>query len=268
MIHDFLRVIVLLVACFYASTSTYGTLVANDDASESAYDDGWATGDDGGSGFGDWTLQKDGSDSQSGFFVGASDINTADRSWGMYANDSKIANAYRPFDAALSVGQTFSLRMDNGAVQDGGSVGFGFQNASGENVWEFFLNGSNTTYSVNQSGGFSGTGVNETTGGLDIVFKLTSSTAYSVEITPIGSTTTTKTGNLLSPTGGTTITQLRLFNFNAGSGGGSDLFFNNLSAVPEPSAMLGVGMVGLLGSALAPLCSRLRKIRRRRDLSR
>ena len=133
--------------------------VAFDSASNSPYNDGWNTGDNGGSGWGGgWTLS--GVSGFSGQFMSTStgngngdgnsdgDIDTSGRSWFQFAHTSNTAGAIRPFSGALSVGQTFSIAFDNGFIQNGGTVGFGLQNASGNNVFEYYFSGGQSNYTV------------------------------------------------------------------------------------------------------------------------
>lgn len=247
--------------------------IASDNAANSPYSDGWQTGDNGGTGWGGgWTLDLNGDGSQTGHFVGDSttngdgdttsptgDINTSGKAWAMYANGGKTAGAARPLNGALTVGQSISLNMDNGWIDSPtdlfglGTVGFSLRNSSGENVWEFFFKGGDSTYTVNAGSATGGTLPGFTDEGLSINFTLTSATTYSADVAVLGGTPVTVTGNLFAPTNGTAISDIRLFNYNGGSGGPHNAFFNNLSVVPEPASL------GLLGMAGAFVMSRRRR---------
>src|SRR4051812_34743929 len=65
---------------------------------------------------------------------GSGGINTGGDAWGLFANSGTTAEAIRPFSGALSVGQTFSLQIDQGFQQGGSTVGFGLQNSTGQNL--------------------------------------------------------------------------------------------------------------------------------------
>jgi hypothetical protein len=206
--------------------------LALDDASQGAYSDGWSTGDNGGSGFGAWTLNNSGS---GGWFVGSSanngfangNIDVNGKSWGLWANSGGLSEATRQFPSALSAGQTFYLKMDNGFVQNGGTVGFALRNGS-NNRFEFLFIGGNANYLVNDSTTGRNTGVGFTSAGLSLAFTLTGTDSYSLAInggTPM-------TGTLA---GSGSIDTLRFFNANAGTGSAYDLFFNSLEVVPEPT---------------------------------
>lgn len=194
----------------------------SDNAANSPYSNGWQTGDNGGSGFGAWTISGSGS---AGVFVGGSDIGAS--SWGLYANSGGLSQAVRSLSSSLAVGQTFSLQMDNGFVNTGGTVGFSLQ-SSGANRFEFLFIGGQSNYLINDSTTGDNTGVGFTSSGLTLAFQLTGADAYSFTING-GSAITGNLGN----SGG--IDGIRFYNANAGPGSDHDLFFNNLSVVPEPS---------------------------------
>ncbi|MDM8530892.1 Calx-beta domain-containing protein [Anaerolineales bacterium HSG25] len=215
-----------------------------DFASDSVYDDDWDNGDNGGTGFNGWSLT---SGSNSDHFTSTSinnggavdsngdgDINTGGGAWGMYANSGDTATAVRTFANTLDVGASFSIDMDNGYVDGGGTVGFGLQNSSGENLTEFYFVGEGTNYTLNDNAGATDTGIGFTDEGLSLVFTLTSASTYDVQITYLkGNTVTNFTSRSLSnPGGGQTVSQVRLFNANAYAGVGlslrRDVFFNNL----------------------------------------
>lgn len=106
--------------------SVEATVIAQDTASDAVYDDGWQTGDNGGFGFGAWTIRTTtgGNDAFNGVFVGSStgngdgdsngdgDINTSpgNRALGLYANSGNAAVAFRAFNTPLSLGTRFIFR--------------------------------------------------------------------------------------------------------------------------------------------------------------
>ena len=190
---------------------------------------GWGTGNA-------WSLSAGGG----GFFVGSSvnnggassgGIDTGGQAWGMYNSSGGTAVATRNF-TALSVGQTFQIDMDNGYINTGKTVGFGLQNSSGENVWEFYFTGGGSSYIINAGSVSPTPSIGYTANGLRITFTLTSSTTYSVSVQGLngGSSYGPYTGTLLNPSGGQSITKFRGYNSDAGSGEDYDLFFNNLVA--------------------------------------
>lgn len=206
---------------------------ASDDASDAVYDsNNWPNTSNGGTGFGAWTLTtKDNNLSTGGFFVGSSsEIDTDGRAWGMYANNSDLSTGVRAFSNPLLIGDVFSISMDNSNVQSGGTVGFGLQNSSDENLFEFFFVGGATQYTVNDGNGASPVSQDFTTQGLKLYFVLTGIDSYQLTIVDLNANdVTVYDGTLFNPSGGQTVSQVRLFNANAGAGSTHNLYFNSLS---------------------------------------
>ncbi|OQY48537.1 MAG: hypothetical protein B6242_02020, partial [Anaerolineaceae bacterium 4572_78] len=209
-----------------------------DDANDAVYAT-WDDGDDGGAGFGAWTLSTSGT---AGHFMSSStgngdgdtntdnDIDVSGKAWGMYANSNGESNAVRTFDTPLSIGTVFYLSVDNGYIDsnNGESVGFGLRNNSNENLFEFYFQGGDTNYTVNDNGGTTDTGLPFSDEGLTIVFTLTSASTYKVTIDLLDGGNGTFTGNLMNPAGGQTISEVRLFNYDAGSETSKDAYFNSM----------------------------------------
>jgi glycosidase len=221
-----------------------------DVASNAPYDDGWQTGDNGGTNFGAWTLNSTGNSSQAGFFIGDSrnngngnsngdnDINTGGEAFGMYANNNQQANAIRPFLTSLLPGTVFSVQMDNGFINTGSSVGFGLQNSTGQNLFEFFFNGGQSVYQINDNLSNRNTTLGFSDEGLNLQFTLLTANTYQLSITRLEGGSQVITGTLANPSGGQAINQVRLFNVNAGSGGSNDAFFNSPSVCYPPSLVI------------------------------
>lgn len=228
-----------------ATPLAWGSLVAVDNAGNYT---SWANGNNLGSGFGAWALSGS---ANSGFFLGNSanngsspsgNINTSGQAWGLYANSGTLASAVRPFTGgSLAAGQQFHIQMDNGSIQTGGTVGFGLQNSSGQNRFEFYFVGGSSSYTINIGGTTINTGISFTDDGLSLVFSQNSANGWALDVTPAGGSTSQFSGTLAA----SDISQLRLFNFNAGSGGTRDAFYNNIQVVPEP-ANVALGAFGLL----------------------
>lgn len=213
---------------------------SSDNAAATAYSDGWQNGDNGGTGFGAWQLSPASNTGNAGFFISTSasngdgdgnsdgDINTSGIAFGLYANGGGLASAVRPFSIDLFAGATLDLKMDNGYIDGGGTVGFGLQNSSGNNLLEFYFVGGTSFYQYNDLTGAHNTSVGFTDEGLSLSITLTSATAYQLSVTQLnGGTTTLYNGSLKNPAGGQGAHQLRLFDANAGGGGAKDAFFNS-----------------------------------------
>jgi hypothetical protein len=247
----------IVVGGLFAARPTSAAVIASDDASDSAYDDGLDDGDNGGFGFTAWNRFPDANGANSGWFVGSSanngdgdgnadnDIDTAGEAWGVYASNSNLADAFRGFQQSLQVGWTFSIAMDNGFIDSGGSVGFGLRTAGGADRLEFFFGGGSSNYTLNDSAGVADSGIGFTDEGLDLVFLLTGADTYKLSVTTLGNGATTTFTGTLSSSGA--ITNVRLFNFNAGSGSSNDAFFNSLViTTPTPAALPGgLAIMGL-----------------------
>lgn len=207
------------------ATNVAGT-GAFDSGSDTAYNDGWDTSDNGGYGWGAWQFYLSSTNlSQNGRFMAtAAAVDIGTPAWGLYANSGNLSEAKRLMTNTLAVGQTVSVRMDNGFIDPGSGVGVAMQNASGTTLWEFFFNGGDTYYSMSSTT----TDVGWTSGGLDIEFTLTGPTNFQARITPQGGNTRTNTGVLIAAAN-QDITVFRAWNFNGGAGSDHDVFFNNLS---------------------------------------
>ena len=216
------------IIAFNTQVAVNQSFCANDQADAAAYNSGWTNGTNGGNGFSAWSLSPSSNSGNAGFFIGSSNINTGGESWGAYANSGQTASAVRSFAADLAVGGTVSLSMDNGSIQTGGTVGWGLQNSSGNNLLEFYFVGGQTEYKTNDNTGEHGTGIGFTSAGLTLQFTLQTATTYQLVVTPSGGVSSTFSGSLKNPAGGRTVSRLRLFNANAGSGSANDAFFNSI----------------------------------------
>lgn len=182
---------------------------------------------------------------------GAGNIDTGGQSFALYANGGATTLVNRSFsvggpsgNAFLAAGQTFTLRMDNGFVDTGASVGFNLLSSTGASRFTFQFVGGNNAYTYNTANADTSTGVGFTSDGLTISYTQNAGTAFTLAITPFGGTTTTINGNV--PVAD--VAQFQVFDANAGSGTSNNLYFNSPTVVPEPSTMilLAAGATGLL----------------------
>ena len=228
--------------------------MAFDDASAAAYDTDWVDGQNGGFGFGPWTLSPNPENlGVAGHFVASSqpnggdikgNIDTAGRSWGLYANFSGvISDAVRPFtpggitgDSTLGIGEQFIIRMDNGFVRSGGAVGFGLRNEFGENRFEFYYGSGQPGYTLNIADDVLTTHA-VTFAGMTLTFTLTSPDTFDLVVDYAEGTPSRETfTGTLQGTPGSGIDQFRLFNFAAGTDR-TNVYFNSVQIVPEPSSL-------------------------------
>jgi alpha-glucosidase len=196
---------------------------ASDSGTNAAYISGWTNGANGGVGWaGGWQIITG---VNAGVFIAGANANNSagTRAWGMWASGGSISDVRRPLPAPLAVGQELSLRLDNNWIQNGGSVGFGLQNAAGANLFEFFFVGGASFYTINDKLTNRNTGIGYDDAGWDITFQLTNSTQYRF----------TCGAHMLSGTinsnADQNLVRFRAFNFNGGGGSNFDFFFNRLA---------------------------------------
>lgn len=251
-----------IVTSCLSSTTAHAAAMAFDDTSSAVYltpTPGWSNGQNGGFGFGPWAMNfspNSGTLFQSslGNGDGSGDINVGGRAWGLFANSAgSSGEAIRRFtpggvtgNSNLGVGEQFILQFDNGFVDNlsgvDGAVGFGLRNSSGQNRFEFFLQGSSThanTYTLRTASDVQTMHV-ETGGGMAIKFTLTGPDTFQLDIAygvNAGSPASETFAGTLGGPVGTGIDRFRLFNFQAG-GSGRNVFFNSVQVVPEPSSLV------------------------------
>lgn len=269
-----------LLIAFLMTTSVVPQLAnaASDNAGNPPYADGWQTGDNGGSGFGAWTLSATGAGVNSIDFppdnadnqLGAPAFSLAsdNRPFFFDTNDAK-----RSFTGGLGVGNTFSIDVD-GAVLKSSGGGFdagsaiALQNATGEELLSLYNNESFLSNRWLVSDG--GTNNNaqtltdvEAAQGFNLKMSISSASTYALKVTPFDPTVNGGlpylfSGNLKSPAGGQAVDQLRIFTY--GTGLANPLYVNNLQTtpgvVPEPSSIA----LLLLGSLAGIRCAARRKM--------
>lgn len=211
--------------------------LATDRADNLAYTNGWTAGDEGGSGWGGaWTFSTVGS---AGSFVGTSTnngfggggIDSTGVALGLFGNNGGRINALRPFNGALSVGQSFRVQLDNGLI-GAGEVGVRLLDAMNASAvqWEFGFASGQTNYQFRDAGSLFSTadsGIPFTDDGLELLFTLEGPTNYTLEVTSLGNgKITTHTGTLADAD---PIVGVSLFNDDAGLGPDYDAFFNRLA---------------------------------------
>jgi len=168
---------------------------------------------------------------------------TATTGDGNQAGGQETFSSHTFAGGALNVGQTVSLQFDNGDIATDKSTGIQLYNGAtllfqlyvrgGQTIYEFYDNLGGGTFDQDTTAGFSKDGGT-------FSFTLNSSTGYSAT----WGNATPWTGSIQN----LSIDRIQVYNNSAGSGGGNDVYFNNLTVVPEPSAALlgGLGALALL----------------------
>jgi hypothetical protein len=244
---------VLIIAAIVLLVTSVGrgAILAFDNASQAAYDDGWQSGDNGGSGFGPWSFSDFGSGGIASSTANgdaqppAGDIDSAgSRAWSLTHGRTvgSSFNATRPLMGNLAVGQ--HILFDADAVDTAGpnsNIFFAeLDNATGSR-WKFYVDEFGARLNDRP-----GTVHSATPEGFHIDFMLAGSDSYTMSINVLGEAPTILNGTLSGDIG-SPIDRIRFSNvLNLGQ----DVFYaNNLAVTPEPAspAFLVVGMCVAVG---------------------
>ena len=235
-------------------TFAENTVIAEDDASESAYGSSWDNSKNGGSGFSNWTLTTDGNDNErhSGFFIAeikynpdCNGIARGDKAFGFYANGPGFeqAVAYRAFEKPLQPGDSFSFMMQNRAFEKKfdrddaapGSIGLVLRSDTAsssvadynkEALFELGVYKGKPNYQLRDGSGDdkADTGIPLTDAGVSVTVTVTGADTYDLEIQTMSDKNVTKLpGRKFSGSG--PIKSLAIFDRN---GEKYDAFFNQL----------------------------------------
>jgi hypothetical protein len=131
-----IKLLTLLLFTLVCSGRARADVIAEDDATSAVYTDGWTTGDDGGTGFGPWfvyNLIQEAIPESTEVDAAPADAANSLGSPAFKLATGGIAGSFfisRPFDAALAVGQTFSMEIDSYPLdqlgEPGRDLGIGF----------------------------------------------------------------------------------------------------------------------------------------------
>ena len=228
-----------VMAAVVPSTSLSAT-VASDNASNAAYNDGWAPGDNGGTGFGSWTLTSTPAGGFSGSYIGGTAVGNP--AFGLYSggNAAATVTALRPFTGGgLTAGQSFGVTIGNTpTINTGGQLGLSLM-SGGTACWTLKFVGGGANWLLNDGGNdFDSGQAYAANTSLALTFTYNGGNSYSY---------TFGTGSGNNFTAGVDISNLdgvQFFSVNQGDG--QNIGFNNLSVVPEPStyALLGIAVLG------------------------
>lgn len=201
---------------------------ATDSAANPAYSDGWASGDNGGSGFGAWTITT--TNAAAGVFIGnpanngmgTANIGTTAFALFSSANNSGYVNASRNIAAPLGVGDTLSfywaMNFDSGPA---GAKGFDLKTSTGANVFNVNNGGSSTN--VVSAGGLSSS--NGGYGTIPMLVTVAGTTnGYSFSMTSRTNSSVVFTTNLVTTS---TIARINLYEGNQSDNNGARNTFYN-----------------------------------------
>ncbi len=242
------------------SQKSRAALVASDNAGNSPYVVGNSFGgQNGGSGFGAWSVTNT---SSGGNFISSANWSSITPWFDIY-NTSANPNgsqttASRSLNNALSNGETLSFDLVLNSAQTNASVGFYLADSSNNALFTYYQEGNSSTdgYAVDTNGTTAGIGVSYNYQSVDrIAFTLTSATTYDFSVNNV----LAHSGTISDSTGG--IAQLNFF--DNGGGASSDVQFTDLSiasAVPLP-ASFGLVLIGGLGLVAMALSRRRSSVR-------
>jgi hypothetical protein len=236
----------LLLSAFEAvGNSAPAVTIAADDASQSAYADGWQSGDNGGSGFGPWALDYSGllpglfhapqfidRLPLSGNSLGAPAFGLTTGNRDLFSDTSE---ARRSFSAPLGIGQTVSVDIDGSALDPAA------RKFSSGNTFQLFGTNGQERFGLYTNNGFLGdnwvvtgdinTGI-PAAASFHMDFTLATANTYNLSLLPIGggSPLFVQTGRVLTGITNTGINSLRISAYSTGSSalGDKELFFDNL----------------------------------------
>jgi hypothetical protein len=253
----------LVAAAFAISPDSYA-LIAGDNAGTNNYPGGaWSAGSNGGSGFGAWSLPggagTGGSGGFNGSFIGSA-TNTLSNyiplftdgvAFSIYAGggtpDAAFQDALRPFSSTMSVGDTFSHSI--GFSFDNGNKGFDLYSGTGGTgqVFNFNIGSAGYTWTGGGSNAMTPFTPNRTNGVvINFSFTLTP-TGFNYSFGSLQDAGLTQSGSVAAAG----IGSIKYYISGAGGGDPGNLYFNNLTVVPEPStyALLALSAAGLAGYA-------------------
>jgi len=225
--NKFLFLILLSMPWLAVSKGHAQFTFATDNASSSAYSDGWASGDNGGSGFNAWSISIPGPNA--GVFIGNPSNNgmgttgIGTTAFGLFssANNSGYANASRDFATSLQVGDSLSFHWAMNWDSSGGAKGFDLKTSTGANVFNV-NNGGNQNITV---GGVLANGNYGTSPMLVNVTRTTN--GYDFSMTARNSGGTAYTTSLVTTS---TIGRINLYEGNQGDNNANrNIYFNNFS---------------------------------------
>jgi len=218
-----------------AAGKVHAAALASDTASNTAYDDGWQAGDNGGTGFGVWSFSTSGN---GGSYLGATGL--GDPTFGLFAGGSggsDLSSATRAFSGDLLAGQTFSIDLGHSTnIANGGEVGI-LLTDGGSTVMTLKFVGGQTNWLLNDGGAdfSSGQGYAANTAlTFDFTFEGGNSYSYSFGS---GSGSNFTANNTISGIDGFTI-------FSNNQGSGENFGADNMTVVPEASSLVLFGVFG------------------------
>ena len=258
----FTALVVAGALCISNEIRAESVVIAEDDASQSAYGGQWDNSKNGGNGFTNWSLTTEGNDNDrhAGFFIASTKNNTdlngiakGDKAFGLFANGAGFEQAvgYRGFEKPLKAGDSFSFMMENGIFEKKydnddptpGSIGVVLRTSNANSsvadynkdaVFEFGYYSGKDNYQIYDGTGAdkADSGVAFTDSGVSVTVTITGSDTYDLEIQTLKDKNVTKLPGRKLSSGGS-IQSFAIFDRN---GEKNDVFFNQFQVARESTA--------------------------------
>jgi PKD repeat protein len=218
-------------------------------AAATAYNDGWQSGDNDGSGFGPWSLAPATNNNNEGFFLGEAstngssifngsandsngdnDIDTDGKALGLYANGgfNFEARATRSFLGAFGKGSVLKADFDNGFIDNGSQIEFILRSTTNINSIFVRMVGGGTHYALQDAYGLTiFTSIPYTDEGIHVEVTNLGGDQYEVELTRLVDGVSQSLIASVAP--GVMIGGIQIVNGNAGSGITRNLYINNMA---------------------------------------
>jgi hypothetical protein len=148
----------------------------------------------------------------------------APKGFGLWASGGSVA-ARRSLPSALATGDVLTIRIDNNFVDPAAKVGVALATAAGGNRFNFYFTGGGTSYMVDDTTTGRNTFTTYTDSGLLLTFTMTGSNTYSL------STGGSKIDGTLAV--GEPLTQLVVYNNNAGSGAERNFYVGEMTMTKQ-----------------------------------
>jgi len=246
------KILVFAMAAMLAGAA-FAATAGSDNSGNAAYGDGWATGDNGGTGYGAWTINSTQGSGFAGAFIGGSGAGGLDlgaSSFGLYANPNTSAasvEALRDFDSAMLVGQTFSFTLGiNWDSGSDGAKGFSLYDSVGGEI--FNMNCGNSA-AITYSGSSSGT-MFSNYGTIPMNVAITYSSSTTIDVTANGRDGVESFNQ--SFTVANAPDSFRFYAYQMQAGDNAQPYFDDLAMssapIPEPATMglLGLGALAMV----------------------
>jgi len=240
----------LMILAFVAgAASSVHAVIAFDSAADSIYTGGNVDGLNGGFGFGPWSALPSTNSSNAGNFQftssqngsGASgNIDTAGRSWGLYANSFGLSVIQRNIIVPMVGIRIVELDFDNGFINNGVFTEFRI------GTYTFGFKGGDANYYYDVGAGKQDSGLPFSADGLHAKLVLNGTGGWNFSVTSLATSSVWAAAQL---SGAVYPTQISIFNSNAGPGASNNAYANSLKVTaPEPASMaaLAMGMAALI----------------------